>query len=76
MAICPLAKISGRSVLKRFLKFNLICLAGLILNVLLLNFFFNVLHINRYLANLIAIAIVTVLELLDEFKTQLARDGG
>jgi dolichol-phosphate mannosyltransferase len=46
--------------LKRFLKFNLICLAGLILNVLLLNFFFNVLHINRYLANLIAIAIVTV----------------
>jgi dolichol-phosphate mannosyltransferase len=46
--------------LKRFLKFNLICLAGLILNVLLLNFFFNVLHINRYIANLIAIAIVTV----------------
>jgi putative flippase GtrA len=45
---------------KRFLKFNLICLAGLILNVLLLNFFFNVLHINRYIANLIAIAIVTV----------------
>jgi len=46
--------------LKRFLKFNLICLAGLILNVLLLNFFFNVLHINRYIANLIAIAMVTV----------------
>ena len=45
---------------KRFLKFNLICLAGLILNVLLLNFFFNVLDINRYIANLIAIAIVTV----------------
>jgi dolichol-phosphate mannosyltransferase len=46
--------------LKRFLKFNLICLAGLLLNVLLLNFFFNVLHINRYIANLIAIAMVTI----------------
>jgi dolichol-phosphate mannosyltransferase len=45
---------------KRFLKFNLVCLAGLILNVLLLNFFFNVLHIDRYLANLMAIALVTV----------------
>lgn len=46
--------------LKRFLKFNLICLAGLILSVLLFNFFFKTLHINLYLANLIAIAIVTV----------------
>jgi dolichol-phosphate mannosyltransferase len=45
---------------KRFLKFNLICLAGLILNVLLLNLLFNGLGINRYLANFIAIAIVTV----------------
>ncbi|WP_347272411.1 glycosyltransferase [Leptolyngbya sp. FACHB-36] len=46
--------------LKRFLKFNLVCLMGLILNVLLLNLFFNVLGINRYAANLLAIAIVTV----------------
>lgn len=46
--------------IKRFIKFNVICLAGLILNVLLLNFLFNVFGINRYLANLIAIAIVTV----------------
>jgi dolichol-phosphate mannosyltransferase len=45
--------------LKRFLKFNSICLAGLVLNVLLLNFFFNVLHVDRYLANLTAIAFVT-----------------
>jgi dolichol-phosphate mannosyltransferase len=45
---------------KRFFKFNLICLAGLILNVLLLNLLFNGLGINRYLANFIAIAIVTV----------------
>jgi dolichol-phosphate mannosyltransferase len=46
--------------LKRLLKFNLICLAGLILNVLLLNLLFNLFGINRYLANLIAIAAVTL----------------
>lgn len=49
-----------RKRLERFLKFNIICLAGLILNVLLLNFLFNVFGINRYLANLIAIAAVTL----------------
>lgn len=46
--------------LKRLLKFNLICLAGLVLNVLLLNVLFNIFGINRYLANLIAIAAVTL----------------
>jgi dolichol-phosphate mannosyltransferase len=46
--------------LKRFLKFNAICAFGLLLNVLILNFEFNKLHINRYAANLIAIAIVTI----------------
>jgi dolichol-phosphate mannosyltransferase len=45
--------------LKRLLKFNIICLAGLILNVLLLNLLFH-LGINRYIANLLAIAIVTI----------------
>ncbi|WP_373480488.1 glycosyltransferase [Geminocystis sp.] len=49
-----------RQKIKRFIKFNLVCLAGLILNVLLLNFFFNVFGLNRYLANLLAIAIVTI----------------
>lgn len=44
---------------KRFLKFNLICLMGVILNVLILNVLFNHFGLNRYLANLIAIAIVT-----------------
>jgi dolichol-phosphate mannosyltransferase len=44
---------------KRFLKFNLICIMGLILKILLLNAFFNGLHLNAYLANLLAIAIVT-----------------
>ncbi|OKH22032.1 sulfonate ABC transporter permease [Hydrococcus rivularis NIES-593] len=49
-----------RQRLKRLIKFNIICLAGLILNVLLLNLFFNVFGIDRYVANLMAIAIVTV----------------
>ncbi|OUL29405.1 sulfonate ABC transporter permease [Nostoc sp. T09] len=49
-----------RQRLKRFLKFNLICLAGLILNVLILNLVFNFLIPNRYIANLIAIAIATI----------------
>lgn len=46
--------------LKRFLKFNIICLAGLILNVLVLNLVFNFLIPNRYVANLIAIAVATI----------------
>lgn len=49
-----------RQRLKRFLKFNLICLAGLIINVLVLNLVFNFLIPNRYVANLIAIAVATV----------------
>lgn len=49
----------GRQQLKRFLKFNLICLMGLILNVLLLNLLFNGFHVHYQVANLIAIAAVT-----------------
>lgn len=45
---------------KRFLKFNAICAVGLFLNVLILNLEFNALHMNRYVANLVAIMIVTV----------------
>jgi dolichol-phosphate mannosyltransferase len=45
---------------KRLLKFNLICLSGLILNVLLVNLLFNVLGVNEYIAKLIAIAAVTL----------------
>lgn len=48
-----------RKRIKRFLKFNLICLAGVILQTLIVNFLFNVLGINEYLAKVIAIAIVT-----------------
>ncbi|MEP6489770.1 glycosyltransferase [Microcoleus vaginatus GB2-A3] len=50
----------SRQRLKRLLKFNTICLMGLILNVLLVNLLFNVLGMNKYLANLIAIATVTL----------------
>jgi dolichol-phosphate mannosyltransferase len=49
----------GRLRLRRFGKFQLICLAGLAINTLLLNFQFNVLGLNRYVANGIAIVLVT-----------------
>lgn len=49
-----------RQVLKRFLKFNLVCLAGVVLKIILLNILFNGLHLNAYLANLIAILLVTL----------------
>jgi len=49
----------ARARLRRFISFNAICSAGLLLNLLLLNGMFNLLHMNRYLANLIAIALVT-----------------
>ncbi|MBZ8181845.1 glycosyltransferase [Oscillatoria salina] len=45
---------------KRLLKFNLICLSGLTLNVLLVNLLFNVFGFNEYLAKLVAIAAVTL----------------
>jgi len=47
---------------KRFLKFNLICLGGLVLNVLVLNLIYNLIFGQRwaYLANLIAIGLVTI----------------
>ncbi|MEQ9548808.1 MAG: glycosyltransferase [Coleofasciculus sp. G3-WIS-01] len=57
-----------RKRFKRFLKFNVICLAGLFLNVLLVNLLFNVFGINEYVAKLIAIAAVTVLNFWLNFK--------
>jgi dolichol-phosphate mannosyltransferase len=45
---------------KRLIKFNLICLAGLAINVVVLNLVFNFLVPNRYIANLVAIAVATV----------------
>ena len=43
-----------------FCKFNLICLVGMGMNILLLNLQVRCWHINVYLANLIAIALVSV----------------
>ena len=49
----------GRARLRRFVSFNAICAAGLALNVVLLNAQVLLLGVNRYLANAIAIAVVT-----------------
>jgi dolichol-phosphate mannosyltransferase len=46
--------------IKRFLKFNAICSLGLLFNVTILNIEFNWLHMDRYIANLIAIGLVTL----------------
>jgi dolichol-phosphate mannosyltransferase len=46
--------------IKRFLKFNAICSLGIFFNVVILNIEFNLLHMDRYLANLIAIGLVTL----------------
>ncbi len=46
--------------IKRFLKFNVVCLAGLALNVLVLNLVLNFLIPNRYIANFIAIGVATI----------------
>jgi dolichol-phosphate mannosyltransferase len=48
-----------RQRLRRFGKFQMICLAGVALNTVLLNLQFNLLGMNRYLANAIAIVVVT-----------------
>ncbi|MEM1291217.1 MAG: glycosyltransferase family 2 protein [Cyanobacteria bacterium P01_H01_bin.162] len=45
---------------QRWLKFNLICLAGLVLNTLIVNILFNLFGVNAYLAKLVAIALVTL----------------
>jgi dolichol-phosphate mannosyltransferase len=45
---------------KRLLKFNAICLIGIFFNVIIINIEFNLFHMNRYLANLIAIGLVTL----------------
>jgi dolichol-phosphate mannosyltransferase len=50
----------GRAKLLRFIKFNILCGFGLLLNVLILNALFNLLGMNRYLANALAIVAVSV----------------
>src|SRR5215468_5152698 len=57
-----------RHTLHRLLKFNAICGIGILLNVILLNVQFNYLHMNRYVANAIAIGVVTVWNFLLNLK--------
>src|SRR5208283_1893148 len=49
----------AKARLRRLGKFQLICLAGVAINTILLNLQFNLLGMNRYLANAVAIAAVT-----------------
>jgi dolichol-phosphate mannosyltransferase len=44
---------------RRFLGYNAICIAGVALNVIILNLLFNLAGVNRYIANAIAIVAVT-----------------
>ncbi|MEA5573791.1 glycosyltransferase [Calothrix sp. UHCC 0171] len=50
----------GKARFRRFLKFNVICLTGVILQALIVNLLFNVLGVNQYIAKLIAIAFVVL----------------
>jgi dolichol-phosphate mannosyltransferase len=49
-----------RQKLRRFAKFNLVCLMGVAINVLILNIIYNWVIPNQYIANLIAIATATL----------------
>jgi dolichol-phosphate mannosyltransferase len=48
-----------RKRFKRFLKFNLICLMGIVLQALVVSFLHDVFRVNEFLAKLMAIAVVT-----------------
>ncbi len=45
---------------QRFVKFNLICLVGIIFNSLIVNLLFYQFQVNEYIAKLVAIACVTL----------------
>ena len=47
-------------IFKRFLKFNFICLMGIVIKVILANIFLNKLGMDAFLSNFIAIGLVTV----------------
>lgn len=49
----------GMARFKRFLKFNMICLAGIGISILLLNLQVRVFHWDTYVANFIAIVLVS-----------------
>ena len=62
--------------LHRLLKFNAVCLIGMVMNIVLLNVQFNYLHINRYIANFIAIGIVTLWNFWVNMKLSWRDTGG
>jgi dolichol-phosphate mannosyltransferase len=62
--------------MKRLLKFNIICLFGLVLNILVLNLVFNFIIPNRYIANLIAIAVATIWNFWINLKLSWRVTGG
>lgn len=49
-----------RQILRRLLKFNLVCLMGVIIKILVLNLIYNGLWNNQYLANFIGIVCATL----------------
>jgi dolichol-phosphate mannosyltransferase len=52
--------VGSQAKFQRFLKFNMLCGIGMLLNIAILNVLFNQLGMNRYLANGIAIVLVTL----------------
>jgi dolichol-phosphate mannosyltransferase len=48
-----------KSKLRRYIGYNVICTAGVAINIVLLNLLFNFAHMNRYLANAVSIVAVT-----------------
>ena len=50
----------GGQRVRRLFKFNVICMVGLLLNLALLNVFYNFFGINEYYAKILAIAMVTI----------------
>lgn len=75
----------GTQRLQRFLKFNLICFLGLILNSLTVNWLFYRFGVNEYIAKLVAIACVTLWNFwlnlkvnwqVTETEVDVLRDGG
>ncbi|MBW4592033.1 MAG: GtrA family protein [Brasilonema angustatum HA4187-MV1] len=53
-------QLKNNQKLQRFIKFNLICLVGLVLNSLIVSLLFYKFQVNEYIAKLMAIACVTL----------------
>lgn len=68
-------QMGGRKKLRRFLKFNLICLAGLIINVVLLNLIVEFILPNPYIANLMAVGFTTLWNFWINYKLNWRNAG-